>query len=415
MNIIELLIAGVQGLTDHLFRTFLTMLGIVFGVAAVISMVSIGAGAEKEAIEELRRFGTDSIRLNSRTIEGEPLKEAIRLFARGLSLSDAEFLGNNCPFIRFAVPEKVTDAKVYVLRKKPMAKVTGVGDSFLLASRFELQKGRFLFSEDISNKSLVAVLGEGVAKEIFGDNESLGEIIQIDRLRFTVVGVMKKQGTSSGKLAIKSRDHDMDVYIPITTAIDRLPVENPEDKKLYHEVSALWITVHENIDIIAARDAIVKIIKRRHREIDDFETLVPLEILRQSQKTQQLFNLVMALIAGISLLVGGIGIMNIMLASVNERTREIGVRRAMGASKRDIIAQFLTESTLISLAGGLSGILVGIILSLAISYYTGWTTVIPLSSVFIAFVVSVTVGIIFGAFPAVKASELDPVTALRYE
>lgn len=412
---IELVRSGVQGLTDHLFRTFLTMLGIVFGVAAVISMVSIGAGAEREAIEELKRFGTDSIRVNSRVMEGEPLKEAIKLFARGLSRADAEFLRDNCDFIKLAVPEKMTDAKLYVLGKKPMAKVTGVGEGFLEASRFEVDRGRFFDAEEIRRSALVAVLGHGIAREVFGDNEVVGEIIQIGRHRFRVIGVMKEQGQGTGKLAIKSRDHDMDVYVPVSTAIYRLPKGDAQDRDLYHEITAIWITVHENVDILSARDAIVKILRRRHRGIDDFETLVPLEILRQSQQTQQLFNLVMALIAGISLLVGGIGIMNIMLASVNERTREIGVRRAMGASKRDIVAQFLSEATMISLAGGVAGIFTGTVLSLVISSYTGWTTVIPISSVFLAFFVSVSVGIIFGAFPAFKAAELDPVTALRYE
>lgn len=415
MNIFEMLKSGLQDLRDHMFRTFLTMLGIVFGVAAVISMVSIGAGAEREAIEELKRFGTDSIRVNTRIIEGESLKEAIKLFARGLSRSDGEFLRENCDFVELAVPEKTTDAKLYVMGAKPLAAVVGVGDHFLPASRFEVSRGRFFTSNEIARSAMVAVLGQGIAHEVFADNDPIGEVVQIGKHRFMVIGVMQRQGEGKGRLAIKTRNHDSDVYIPISTAIEKLPKDNPDDKDLFHEVSALWITIKEGIDMVAARDVVASILLRRHRGVESFETLVPLEILQQSQQTQQLFNLVMAMIAGISLLVGGIGIMNIMLASVNERTREIGVRRAMGASENDIVAQFLAESTMISLLGGLAGIVIGMLLSFVISAYTGWTTVIPISSVFIAFFVSVTVGIVFGAFPAFKAAKLDPVTALRYE
>lgn len=415
MNLIELVKYGLQSLTDHLFRTLLTMLGIIFGVAAVISMVSIGAGAEREALEELKLFGTDSIRINTVAIDGERLKEAIKLLARGLSRDDACFLKETCAFIELAVPEKITEAKFYCLGRKPNAKVVGVGDYFLTASRFELEKGRFIDSADIAWKSPVAVVGHGVAREVFGVNDPLGESIQLDKHRFLIVGVMREQAKSRGKLAIKSRDHEMDVYVPISTAIERLPKWPPEDKDLYHEITGIWVKVKENVDILLARDVVVRILRRRHRNIEDFESLVPLEILKQSQKTQQLFNLVMALIAGISLLVGGIGIMNIMLASVNERTREIGVRRAMGASKKDIIVQFLTEAILISFSGGMLGIVAGIALSFGIASYTGWTTVIPIRAVLMAFLVSVSVGVIFGAFPAFKAAELDPVKALRYE
>jgi len=415
MNFFEQIKSGLSGLLDHPFRTFLTTLGIVFGVAAVISMVSIGAGAEREAIEELKRFGTNSIRVQSIKIEGERLKEAIKKLARGLSRQDAEYLLNICPFLEMAVPEKVTDEKFYCFGKKPMAAVVGVGPGFLSVSKLEVEKGFFFDKEDDDSCSPLAVLGYGIAKEVFGDVDPIGEIAQIGRSRFKIIGVMKEQTKGKGKLAIKSRDHDRDVYIPLTTLKERIFKYPFEDKDLYHDVTGLWLTVKDGYDLPKVRDTVMRILKRRHRDVDDLEALVPLELLQQSQKTQKLFNLVMALIAGISLLVGGIGIMNIMLASVNERTREIGVRRALGAAKRDIVIQFLGESALISLLGGLLGILVGVGLSLGISYYTGWTTVIPVSSVFLAFFVSISVGILFGLFPAVKAAKLDPVTALRYE
>ena len=313
------------------------------------------------------------------------------------------------------MPEKTSDFKVYNLGKKPMVKVIGVGDRFLEASRFEVVQGRFFSAAEADQCVPVAVLGFDAAKELFGANTPVGEAVQIGRHRFRVVGVMQAQGQGKGKLAIKSRNHDRDLYIPMNTMLRRLYPEKEEDKERYHQVTSLWVTVADGVDLIAAKDVVMTILKRRHRDIPDVEALVPLEILQQSQKTQKLFNLVMALIAGISLLVGGIGIMNIMLASVNERTREIGVRRALGASKRDIVVQFLVEATLISLFGGLFGIIVGVGLSFGIAGYTGWMTVIPLKAVLLAFFVSISVGIVFGSFPAVKAANLDPVTALRYE
>lgn len=415
MKLSEQVKTGAIGLFDHPFRTFLTMLGIIFGVGAVIAMVSIGAGAEKEALEELKKFGDSSIRISSVEIQGERLSEALKKQALGLSMADSAFIASSCQFVSLVVPEKIDEYRFYCLNKKPLAKIIGVGSGFLEASRFELEKGRFFSDKEQNTASLVAVLGAGIASETFKDVEPVGQIIQIERARFRVIGVMKGQGKGAGKLAIKRRDHDKDVYIPIRSSLERLEKWPIEDKELYHEISSLWIEVKQGFDLLEARDRIMSILKRRHQNISDLESQVPLEILQQSQKTQNLFNLVMALIAGISLLVGGIGIMNIMLASVNERTKEIGVRRALGASKNDIIVQFLVEASLISVLGGLIGIVAGAGISYGISLYTGWITVIPLSSVFIAFFVSISVGIIFGSFPAAKASQLDPVKALRYE
>lgn len=313
------------------------------------------------------------------------------------------------------MPEKIDEYSFYSFNNKPLAKIIGVGENFLAASRFEIERGRFFSTAEQKNAALVAVLGAGIASEVFGKVEAVGQIIQIERIRFKIIGVMKQQGAGTGKLAIKRRDHDRDVYIPIKTSLQRLEKWPVEDKDLYHEINSIWVEIKNGYNLLAARNCIAAILKRRHAEVDDFEIQVPLEILQQSQKTQNLFNLVMALIAGISLLVGGIGIMNIMLASVNERTREIGVRRALGASKQDIIVQFLIEATLISILGGLIGIFAGIGISWVISIYTGWTTAVPISSVMVAFFVSISVGIVFGSFPAAKASALDPVKALRYE
>ncbi len=415
MRFKEQISTGLTGLFDHPFRTFLTMLGIIFGVGAVIAMVSIGAGAEREALEELKKFGDASIRVSSLEIQGERLTEALKKQTRGLSLSDVAYLRSACQFIDLAVPEKIDEYGLYCLNHKPLVKIVGVGEGFLRASRFEVASGRFFSLPEQENAALVAVLGAGVASEVFGLVEPVGQTIQIERIRFKVIGVMQPQGSGSGKLAIKRRDHDRDVYLPLKASLQRLEKWPVEDKDQYHEINSIWIEVKNGYDLLQARDLVRSMIKRRHSEIDDFEIQVPLEILQQSQKTQQLFNLVMALIAGISLLVGGIGIMNIMLASVNERTREIGVRRAIGASKRDIVVQFLVEATLISILGGLIGIVAGVGISWVIAFYTGWKTAVPISAVLLAFFVSISVGIIFGSFPAAKASALDPVKALRYE
>jgi putative ABC transport system permease protein len=415
MKLTEQLRTGFWGLYDHPFRTFLTTLGIIFGVAAVIAMVSIGAGAEREALEELKRFGTNSIRITAKPVEGERLKDAVKKLARGLCRADAAYLREVCPFLERVVPEKVTEERLYCMGKKPNATVVGVDDGFLEASRLEIEHGRFITPAEHSQAQAVAVLGHGIARDLCGSGTALGIAVQIGKTRFRVIGVMREQAKGKGRLAIKSRDHDLDVYIPLRTTLERFFKWPVEDREVYHQVSGFWITAREDTDLLGVKNAVMNIIKRRHREVEDIEALVPLEILQQSQKTQNLFNMVMAFIAALSLLVGGIGIMNIMLATVHERTREIGVRRALGASQRDIVVQFLTEATLISVWGGLLGIVVGVALSLGISASTGWTTVIPPSSVVLAFGVSVAVGIIFGLFPAMKAARLDPVTALRYE
>jgi len=415
MNLVEQMASALLGLRDHAFRTFLTMLGVIFGVGAVIAMVSIGAGAEREALEELKRFGANSIRITSRPLEGEPLRSAVKKLARGLSESDVEFLREACPFVTRAVPEKLVDERLYVMGRKPVGTVVGVGEGFLAASRFELAAGRFFDAEDHAVCRSVVVLGHAVAREAFGEADPLGKVLQIGFNRFRVIGVMQERARSKGRLAIKSRDHDRDVYLPLATVLGRIHKWPVEDKDVYHEITGIWVEIREGADLLASRDAVVRILRRRHRDVDDIESLAPLEILQQSQKTQELFNWVMACIAGISLLVGGIGIMNIMLASVHERIREIGVRRALGATRLDILVQFLTEASLISLVGGLIGIGVGVGISYGISYATGWTTVIPLSSVLLAFGVSLAVGIVFGFFPAWRAADLDPVTALRYE
>ena len=414
-KLIEMIRTACRGMTDHLFRTFLTALGIIFGVAAVIAMVAIGAGAEREALEELKRFGINSIRINSRPIEGEGLREAIKKLGRGLSLSDIGYLQESCAFLERIVPERLFEEKPYCLGRKATGQVVGVGDGFLEAARFEVSRGRFFDGEDFRQGAPVVVLGFQVARELFGQADPVGAILQIGQNRWQVIGVMAERASSKGRLAIKSRDHDRDVYLPLSVAMSRLFKWPIEDRDLYHEISALWITVNEQTDILAVRDLLMKMLKRRHREVNDLEALVPIEILQQSQKTQELFNLVMALIAGISLLVGGIGIMNIMLATVNERTREIGIRRAMGATQTDIVIQFLSESALISVAGGLIGILLGIVCSRVIAWYTGWLVEVPVLAVLLAFTVSLGVGVGFGLFPAWKASRLDPITALRYE
>jgi putative ABC transport system permease protein len=415
MRIREQIDSGILGLLDHPFRSFLTTLGIIFGTAAVIAMVSIGAGAEREAIEELKRFGINSIRVNRRILDGEELRDANKKLARGLSLEDCAYLRESFPFLESVVPEKIVEERPYFFGQKPSANIVGVGSGFIEASRLEIASGRFIDEEDHRVCGAVVVLGNGVAHDLFGDSVPLGAAIQIGRVRFRIIGVMKGAAQGKGKLAIKSRDHDRDIYIPISASLERVFKREEEDRDTYHRVTGIWLTVQDGYDLLKARDTTARALKRRHRGIEDFETMVPLEILQQSQKTQRLFNLVMALIAAISLVVGGIGIMNIMLAGVNERTREIGVRRAIGASQRDIAVQFLTEAVIISLSGGVMGILLGVGLSYGIAAWTGWTTVIPLHSVLLAFGVSAFVGVIFGFFPAVKAARLDPVTALRYE
>jgi len=426
VNVRENLEIGLEGLARHKLRSFLTSLGIIFGVAAVIAMLSIGEGARREALEQIRLLGVNNIlvRAHSSTkSDGEGARK-VELSA-GLVALDGVAIREVCPLVKSVVPqwEKATTAQAGSLRSK--VALVGTTPEFLEVFGYALAAGTFLRTADETSQANVCVLSAETRAALFRFESPIGKMVKVDDQWFSVIGVLDRQlapGKAVEKIAL--RDPNRNVYIPITTAREKLerwpagvrpgltddamPVRAEiVDQLTVHVVSEEWID--------EAATVIRRILERRHYGSGDYEVIVPELLVRQSQKTQKIFNVVMGAIAGISLLVGGIGIMNIMLASVWERTREIGLRRALGARQKDVLAQFLLEASFLSLSGGVTGIGVGYVLTRMISAWAGWRTVVSPLAVLLAFGVSASVGVAFGYYPARRAALQNPIESLRYE
>jgi len=434
MNILSAVTIGIHSLFHQKIRTFLTMLGIIFGVAAVISMLSIGYGAGEEIRRQIEEYGARNIIIKAETLGKQKLMEAKRAYSVGLSVDDAKYIKEVCPFVTDIAPQVVVDKEIKYGDRNPKCKVVGIDDGYFRLFSLRANEGRLINKEDGYNYRTVCVLGSEIKRELFYNSNPVGELISIGGLRFTVIGMLPEKsrsgdtGTGNGSseqkgvASIKSRNVNRDIYIPLATALTKFNFgtsisgyKNSEEDPLYHRVSEIILSVSSEKWLREAGKVLSGILLRRHKGVDDVEVVIPLEILEQSQKTQEIFSLVLALIASLSLLVGGIGIMNIMLASVHERTKEIGIRRSVGASKRDILLQFLIEGVLISSTGGLIGILVGLLISRSVSNFLEWSTIVTASSVLLSFSVSFFVGVFFSFFPAWKAANLDPIEALRYE
>jgi len=387
------------------------MLGIIFGVAAVISMLSIGAGAKKEAMDQIKLLGMNNIILRSFPIQTEEDERGTIIEARGLTMEDSRSLNILNPLVEASVPQKEM-SEVRVSRKSEESTVTLVGTMPALQNVLNLDpvKGNFFNFVDVHQSRRVCVLGHRIKRDLFYYENAVGQQIKIGNLWFTVAGVMGPKPRSTGKGGVGDRDLNLDVYIPLSSMIHRFDIDPSEP-----EVDQIILKVTDETRINEAANLAGTLLGLRHNQVEDYRIIVPEELLRQSQQTQRIFNIVMGAIAGISLLVGGIGIMNIMLATILERTREIGIRRAMGATRKDISGQFLIEAILLSFSGGLIGILVGFLMTKAISSYANWQTIVDMGSILLAFCVSASVGIIFGIYPARKAALLDPIESLRYE
>ena len=400
-----------EGLQAHLMRTLLTMLGVLFGVSAVIAMSSIGEGARREAIEQIRQMGANNIRVRAVQLKGEELMEARRALSDGLTWDDAKALRAVIPTVGRAVPIKQMDMDVRLGAKKPKARVVATSPEYQEVANFYVGKGRFLSEIDMRYCRPVCVLGKTIKRELFANEEAVDRRIRLGLAWYHVVGVMEGKDIPKGKIkAISTVDLNHDIYIPLTAALKRVK-RNPEKT----QIDEISIKVNDGESVHEAAEVVQAVMSRRHHEVDDHQLVVPEELLRREQATQRIFNIVMGAIAGISLVVGGIGIMNIMLATVTERTKEIGIRRAVGACERDILKQFLTEAVAISVTGGLLGIGLGWTIGETISRLAKWSTVVSLQAVILGFGVSAGVGVLFGIYPAWKAACQDPIQALRYE
>jgi len=395
----------------HKLRSLLTVLGVIFGVAAVISMLSIGEGAKREAIEQIKLLGTNNIRINQVKLSGEMAEEAEKKQSTGLNYHDGQVIRASLPNINGVTPLKFVKVAATRGGKESTGRVVGTDFAYQDITDFHPKDGRFITPLDVEDTKRVCVIGSEIRKELFGYRNPVGRRLKIGDTWFTVVGVMEPKTLKEGKSSvIKLRNINKDIYIPITTALKRFT-----DGERPDAVEEIAIQVKDASQVIVTSEILRRILNRTHNGVHDYEIIIPSELLAQSQRTQRVFNIVMGSIAAISLLVGGIGIMNIMLASVTERTKEIGVRRAMGATEHDILGQFLNETVLISATGGFIGIVLGAVMAKGINLFANWETVISPFSVFISFGISALVGIIFGIYPARKAAQMDPIAALRFE
>ena len=410
---------GVKNLLLHKLRSLLTMLGVVFGVGSVVAMLSVGEGASKEALERIRMLGSENIIVDSmKPVEddsGAAMRQ--RLGVYGLLYEDEARIRETFPSVRRTVPAKIVRREGRLSERTMDLRVVGTVPEWFELVKRQVIVGRTLLPTDAGDKAGVVVLTESGARKLLATNDVIGQSLRIAKEYFEVIGVVRSETSQVPGLA--TPDQDVDAYIPLTAARERFGDINTkrstgtqEMEKV--ELHQLIVQVNSSDDVERTADGIGAMLKRFHKK-RDYRLTVPLALLREREATKRTFNIVLGSIAGISLLVGGIGIMNIMLASVTERTREIGIRRAIGAKRRQIITQFLIETTVLSTIGGLFGIAIGVSMPWIISYKFGMPTVVTPDSLILSFGISMAVGLFFGIYPAVRAANLDPINALRHE
>lgn len=429
MQSLENLKVGLAELKSNKLRTALTMLGIIFGVGSVIAMLSIGEGARQETIEQIELLGTNNLIIKEKTIITKDEKTKTN-FSPGLNLKDVNAIKEINPYVKFVTPENYSSTPVMFKSKIISATVIGTDSYYPETYNSNIKLGDFFSNKHMASYSNVCVIGPSIEEEFFRLESPINKMIKIDDLWFKVVGVTgSKNITSSSTGNLGIRDFNKDIYIPITTMMYKLEnkdqANNQQRRSTFRSgeifipneksVQQITVKIKNNAPLNEAVNLTKRILERRHYGVNDFEIIVPEALLEQKQKTQIIFNIVMGAIAGISLLVGGIGIMNIMMSNIIERTKEIGIRRAVGATKNDVLSQFMFEAVAISIIGGILGIITGFFLTSLITGFAGWRTVISPFSIALAFFVSCFVGIVFGIFPAKKAAAKNPIDALRYE
>ncbi len=431
---------AIEGIFQNKLRSFLTALGIIFGVAAVIAMLGIGSGAKQSILEQLSLIGANSIVVNAKVptqqsmgqeseSEGVDLdQDALKGYTPGLSLDDMNALRQIMPTTDKISPEIVEEMVVIHDQSSQRARCVGITNDFFAINNLDVEVGQQFHNKHFEIGSNVCILGYALATKLFKGENPLGQQVKCGNTWFKVIGLLKPRRIQKSKIEeLSIRDYNDDVYIPIQSFLLRINNRKRIDEsdvirgrqdgndqlENYHQIDRAVIRITEPGYVEPSAELISRVLRRRHNDKIDFEIEVPELLIKQQQQTQETLNFVLAVIAGISLLVGGIGIMNIMLASVLERIKEIGIRRSLGARQRDVVLQFLFEAVAISLIGGILGVILGIVAARVIASSADIPTHITWWSVAISFVVAAGIGLIFGLLPAKRASELDPITALR--
>jgi putative ABC transport system permease protein len=408
------LVMGFESLVAHKLRSLLTMLGMIFGVGAVVAMLAITAGAQKEMMAYIDLLGVNNIIVESKeAVDRNELQER-RAKSPGLTFRDFRAISENVQGLKALTPRKrFKPLKVLPKPSLETPLLIGVQPSFLEINSLRMVEGRFFDAEDDARSAPVCVLGEAAKVNLLGYEPAVGKYVKVNDTWLQVIGVLAQQATADSDVeGLEVVDRNNLIIAPLNTVMRRFEDNN---SYLKDEIDGIYVKVNQGTDSIETASVVTAILATTHKDAGDFNVVVPAGLLEQKRRTQFTFKVVMICIAGISLLVGGIGIMNIMLATVLERTREIGIRRAIGARQADIIRQFLTEAVLISIMGGLIGILFGFTLSQVIARAAGWSTVVTATSIGVAFGVSVGIGLLFGIYPAMQAAKLDPIEAIRYE
>jgi putative ABC transport system permease protein len=441
---------AVESILSNKLKSILTALGIIFGVAAVISMLAIGKGAQQEILDQIKMVGVNNILISpivqekeSESTEGE---KQLNKFSRGLSLLDVDAIRSTIPAVKRISPEISFNSTIVLSGMRYSAKLVGVSNDYFGLYNLPLAEGMFFNDYQEEYGIQVCIIGANIRAKFFSQVDPLGQYLKFDNVWLKVIGVLEKTNVSLTGFEEKGVNvYNDNVYIPINTMLLRYQNRALINTKLatqatsvqifggghgriivsssdasasetnYNQLDKIVVQVNETEQLTPTTEVLSRMMLRRHSNVKDFEITVPELLLKQQQRTKDIFNIVLGAIASISLIVGGIGIMNIMFASVMERIKEIGTRMAIGAKKKDIVVQFLSEAILISVTGGFIGIFLGIILAVAIQKIAGITTIVSLFSVVVAFGVSAAVGVIFGYSPAKRASERDPIESLRYE
>lgn len=440
-----------EAVVANKLRSLLTALGIIFGVAAVIAMLAIGNGAQQELLEQIKLVGVNNIvvtpivQQTEEDITDESGTKEKEKFSPGLTLRDVEGLTKIIPAIANVSPEILIETYLIKNGTRRSAKLVGVTPAYFALTNFNLSEGKVFNEGQLKRGDPVCIIGNSIKVKFFPTENPIGKSIKMGGVWLKVVGVLQERYVSEQSISkLGIRDYNMDVYTPVQTVLVRYKNrdlvtesmirgsngasggrfmiiiggsgdEEAKPRENYHQIDRLVVQVDETQLLTPTAEILSRYLERRHYGVVDYEITIPELLLKQQQRTKSIFNFVLGAIAGISLLVGGIGIMNIMLASVMERIKEIGLRLSIGARKEDIILQFLNEAVMISVSGGIIGVILGIIMAMIVSQVAEIPTIISPFSILLSFGVAATVGLIFGITPAKRAAEQDPITSLRHE